>query len=81
MLANDHQHWHLGQTLTWTPFLDLNLPRMWLACDLDDLMDQWLDAGMTKDLIRHYDASVLAGVSDFKNFDNRQNLHRIGITA
>lgn len=79
MLANDHQHWHLGHTLTWTPFLDLSLPNMWLACDPVDLMDQWLDAGMTKDLIRHYDASLLAGVSDFKNFNSRQNLYRIGI--
>lgn len=73
--ANDHQHWHLGSTLTWTPFKDLDLTHLVLQMPTQDILDQVLDAKINKLLIEYLDPDALGLLSDFKNVNVRQNLH------
>jgi len=74
ILANDHQHWHLGNTLTWTPFNDIEIPRTLLQCRIEDLIPQFLDGQFTKKLIQHYDSSAIKLISQYKNLNPQENL-------
>jgi hypothetical protein len=74
ILVNDHQHWHLGNTLTWTPFRNIELTKILLQCDIQDLLPQFLDAKITKNLIDMYQPDLTKFLSDYKNFDNCQHL-------
>jgi hypothetical protein len=74
-LVNDHQYWHLGNTVTWTPLKNINLVKSLLQCDIHDLLPQFLDAGLTKQLISRYDSQLLEFVSDYKNHNSKQYLN------
>lgn len=75
ILLNDHQHWHLGNTLTWTPFKNIEIAKILLCCNIDDLIQQFTDAGITKHIINHLNPNLLQGLSKFKNVDSSENLH------
>lgn len=70
MNVNDHQHWHLGNTLTWTPYRDTRFTEILLSMSPKDVMEQALDASITRELIRRLDSDVEQYVSPSKNFDN-----------
>lgn len=74
VLVNDHQHWHLGNTLTWTPFRNIQLVKILLQCPIQDLIPQFLDASISKKLIDVYQPGSIQFVSNYKNFDHTQNL-------
>ena len=76
-LANDHQHWHLGNTLTWTPFHNLDIVKILLQCNIDDLMGQFLDAAISKRLIARYDARALGWLSTYKNINSQENIKKL----
>jgi hypothetical protein len=76
ILVNDHQHWHLGNTATWTPFNDIEITRILLQCRTQDLLPQFLDGQLTKRLISHYDPSALGLISHYKNQNPQQNLKK-----
>lgn len=76
ILVNDHQHWHLGNTLTWTPFRNIELTKILLQCDIGDLLQQFLDAQITKNLIDIYEPDLTKFLSNYKNFDHSQHLER-----
>lgn len=65
--ANDCQHWHLGNTLTFTPLRDMQVLKLMLALDVDDLLSQALDSAISKRLIAQNDANLLSVLSDTKN--------------
>lgn len=67
MLANDHQHWHLGQTLTWTPQKDLDIARLALCLPIDDLISNGLHGTLTKNCIGRLFPDALLGVTKHKN--------------
>lgn len=73
-LANDHQHWHLGLTTTWTPLKNIEIARTLLQVPMHDLMPQFTDGALTKDIICHYCPEVLQFVSRFKNHNAGENL-------
>lgn len=75
--VNDHQHWHLEKTLTWTPFKDLNLLKTMLRLSEDDILSQILNASVSKEIIQRIDPSCLELLSPTKNFNSRQNLYRV----
>ena len=77
MLLNDHQHWHLGHTITWTPFKNIDLARILLQCPIDQLLPQFVDAQLTKNLIADFDPAAVAFVSAFKNYNSKENLMRL----
>lgn len=75
--ANDHQHWHLGNTLTWTPFKDLELSRLCMALDAEEFVDHMINATISKKLLCKFDASCVQFLSTYKNLDRRQNLYKL----
>lgn len=74
---NDHQHWHFDNTLTWTPFKDLELCKIMLSMTEKDLLDQIMNAGISKELIEMNDPTLLEGLSNQKNRNTQENLQDI----
>lgn len=75
--ANDHQHWHLNNTITWTPFKDLEITNKILNLPFDDIMAQIIDAKLNKSVISNMSKNVLSGISNTKNSNSRENLKNI----
>lgn len=73
-LANDHQHWHIDNTLTFTPWKNTEIPRLVMSLPLDHYKKQLLDAQINKDLIIMNNPDDLSLLSKFKNRDNFENL-------
>jgi len=74
ILLNDHQHWHLGKTITWTPFNNIEIAKILLRCDIDDLMLQFTDGALSKQLIIDYAPNVLKFVSNYKSYNDKEKL-------
>jgi len=74
---HDHQHWHLDNTLTLTPFKDLELCKLMLSLPKEDLLDQMLNAGISKELISLNDPELLEGISNQKNHNTQENLYKV----
>lgn len=77
ILINDHQHWHLGNTLTWTPFKDIEIARILLQCDINDLLPQFIDGRLSKDLIIDYNDNIIDYLSQYKNYNKNENLSKL----
>ena len=75
--ANDHQHWHLGHTLTYTPYKDLELTKIVLQLSPDFLVKQILNAEINQQVIKKIDPECLKLLSDNKNYNSRQHLYRL----
>jgi hypothetical protein len=75
--VNDHQHWHLGNTLTWTPFKDLTLTKIMMRLSESDLVDHVLDATVNKQVINSLWPNALKLLSTTKNSNSRQHLHNL----
>jgi hypothetical protein len=67
---NDFQGWHLGNTLTWTPFRDFDILKQFLCLEFDDQLDQMFDSGVSKDIIRAIDPTLINLLSSDKNENN-----------
>ena len=67
ILSNDHQHWHLDNTLTWTPQKDLDITRWALCLSIDDLVQNGLHGSLIKNCIHRLLPSALDGVTKYKN--------------
>ena len=65
--VNDFQHWHLGNTLTYTPLRDLKIFKTMLQLDLDSAKRQIMNGEITKALIERNDAKLLPHISSQKN--------------
>ena len=77
VLLNDHQHWHLGNTLTYTPFKNIEIVKILLQCSVEDLLPQFLNGQLTKDLIARVNPAFLDFLSLYKNFNSNQNLPKL----
>jgi hypothetical protein len=77
IVANDWQHWHLGQTLTWTPLRDLEIFKLILQLPFDHALEQMFDSQLSIDLINRNFPGASAAISDKKNSGNiRKNLYK-----
>jgi hypothetical protein len=76
-LVNDHQHWHLGNTITWTPFKNIELVKILLQCNIADLLPQFLDGQITKTVIKQYSPELLEFVSKYKNYNSQEHLTKL----
>jgi hypothetical protein len=74
MNANDHQHWHLGNTFTWSPYHDLELTKIMLSLGPDDLLDHAIDATVTKRVIESLCPGQLTTLATDKNLHSRSRL-------
>jgi hypothetical protein len=64
---NDHQHWHLGHTTTFTPFKDAEILRTVLSMDADSLLRQIANAELQKKIIQKAAPELLQYLSPLKN--------------
>ena len=64
---NDHQHWHIGNTTTFTPFKDINILTTILSMNDDDIERQMMDATLQKKIIAKAAPKLLKYLSLQKN--------------
>jgi hypothetical protein len=74
MNLNDNQHWHLGNTLTFTPLKDIEITKILMGLPKEDLLGQIKNGDITRELIANNDQSLLQYLSDQKNTDLQKNL-------
>ena len=67
MCINDHQHWHLGNTLTFTPFKDIRILATMLEMEKNDIVESILDARMQRELIGRNNPELLQYLDEYKN--------------
>lgn len=77
MTLNDFQHWHLGNTLTWTPFKDIRILRAILAMDVESVVEHATNGDIEVDLIRRLDPDLLPALNQHKNRREGHNLDRL----
>jgi hypothetical protein len=70
IVANDWQHWHLGNTLTWTPLRDLEIFKILLRLPLDIQLTQIMNSDISKVLIDRNSPGLSQLISDQKNAGN-----------
>jgi hypothetical protein len=68
--VNDWQHWHLGNTLTFTPLRDLTLFKMFLNLPLELAKKQIMDSTVSQMLIEKNVPGLTTVLSDQKNTAN-----------
>jgi hypothetical protein len=69
-VVNDWQHWHLGNTLTWTPFRDLQLFKLFLALPYEQALGQIMNSAVSRELIERNVPGLTGVLSDQKNSGN-----------
>lgn len=78
IVANDWQHWHLGETLHWTPLRDLEIFKILLRLPLSDAIDQIMDSTLSRALIERNVCDATELISDQKNTEPiLKNLNRL----
>jgi len=70
IVVNDWQHWHLGNTLTWTPLRDLDIFKTLLRLPVDDLLKQVMNSEFSIQLIERNCPGLSKSLSDCKNNGN-----------
>lgn len=70
--ANDWQHWHLGNTLTWTPLRDLEIFKILLRLPVDVQLTQIMNSDISRALIEQNSPGLSRLISDQKNAGNAQ---------
>jgi hypothetical protein len=78
IVANDWQHWHLGNTLTWTPLRDLEIFKLLLRLPLSHAINQIMNSEFSKFLIERNAPGATRFLSDQKNTGPAlKNLNRL----
>lgn len=70
LIVNDYQHWHLGNTISWTPLRDIEIFKTIACLDLADLKMQIMDSVIQKRLIIKNCPELLQHLSTQKNSKN-----------
>lgn len=72
--TNEFQHWHLCNTITWSPLQDVRILKLILRLNDDDLIQQMLYANIDFSLINKSDKKLKQYISKFKNLNDHENL-------
>lgn len=70
IVINDWQHWHLGNTLTWTPLRDLDIFKTLLRLPIEDLVGQIMNSDFSIELIERNSSGLSVALSNSKNHGN-----------
>lgn len=70
ILVNDWQHWHIGNTLTWTPLRDLEITKLLLRLPVDNALGQIMNSDISCRLIEQNKSGLRSVISDQKNSGN-----------
>jgi hypothetical protein len=73
-VVNDHQHWHIENTITWTPFKDIRILHEILRLPKEDLFDQILYGSIDRKIIAEFNPELNHYVCDHKNHNQFHNL-------
>jgi hypothetical protein len=76
-LINDHQHWHIDETICFTPFKNIAVPSIMLNLPKQNIIEQILNAQFNKDLIIKNNPNDLKFLSTYKNSSALENLTSI----
>lgn len=68
-IANDHQHWHLENNLTFTPLKDLRITNLILCGSKEFIKGQITNADVNRLLIQRNDPDLLQYIDNQKNVD------------
>jgi hypothetical protein len=78
VIVNDWQHWHLGNTLHWTPLRDLEIFKIIMRLPLIDAKNQIMDSTFSQTLIERNVPGATEFISDQKNAGPAlKNLNRL----
>lgn len=69
-VVNDWQHWHIGNTLTWTPLRDLEIFKTMLRLPVDFLLNQTMNSEFSIEMMENNCPGISRALSDSKNTDN-----------
>lgn len=69
-VLNDWQHWHLSNTLTWTPLRDIEIFKLFLRLNLDDALGQIMNSKISIDIIENNCPGLSQVISTQKNTGN-----------
>ena len=67
VVVNDWQHWHLGNTLTWTPLRDIEIYKLILRLPLEDAVEQIFNSKLSQMIIEKNFPGGTKLISDQKN--------------
>lgn len=70
LIINDWQHWHIGNTLTWTPLRDLEIFKLLLRLSTEDLLPQIMSSAISIQLIERNKPGLSRLISNQKNSGN-----------
>lgn len=77
-VLNDSQHWHLGNTITFTPLRDFNIFKSLIQLDPEDLRNHINGGQFSIDLINRNDPKIVDYLSTEKNVsESYENLHSL----
>lgn len=74
MIANDHQHWHFENTISWTPFKDIRILQSVLGLSRDDLLNQMMTGFVDKQIIDEFSPGMQQYICTHKNISQYNNL-------
>lgn len=67
IVVNDWQHWHLGNTLTWTPLRDLEIFKLMLRLPVESAIGQLMNSNISLRLIEQNYPGLTSVISTQKN--------------
>ena len=67
IVVNDWQHWHLGNTMHWTPLRDLEIFKIIMRLPLQDAKNQIMNSTFSQTLIERNVPGATEFLSDVKN--------------
>jgi hypothetical protein len=70
MLINDHQQWHMGNTLHLTLFKDIEITKLLLQARTEVVVEQILGAAVSFRIIEQLQPDILKYIAPFKNQNN-----------
>jgi hypothetical protein len=70
----DYQHWHLGRTIFFSPYDNMEILNLALNLSYETARKQLLDASVSKELILRTRPALLKFLSKSKNFNYYENL-------
>ena len=71
---NDHQHWHIDQTITFTPFKDISILASILTASKNLLVAQAKHGEINRQLIKKLDADKITKISTQKNLNPMEHV-------
>ncbi len=72
--VNDHQHWHLDKTITFTPFKDISILASIITASKNLLIAQAKHGEINRQLINKLDANKISKISTQKNLNPMENV-------